>query len=50
MLRQFGVDNAGPQTKRALEAYVTRERATDRWAERPNLILLVLLCPEMQLA
>ena len=50
VLRQFGVDNAGPQTKRALEAYVTRERATDRWAERPNLILLVLLCPEMQLA
>ena len=50
VLRQFGVDNAGPQTKRALEAYVQRERATDRWAERPNLILLVLLCPEMQLA
>jgi uncharacterized protein (DUF1800 family) len=50
VLRQFGVDNAGPQTKRALEAYVQRERATDRWAERPNLIMLVLLSPEMQLA
>lgn len=50
VLRQFGVDNAGPQTKRALEAYVNRERATDRWAERTNLIMLVLLSPEMQLA
>ena len=50
VLRQFGVDRAGPQTVKALTAYVERERSSDRWAERPNLILLVLLCPEMQLA
>jgi len=50
VLRQFGVDRAGAQTLRALESYVAQERATDRWAERPNLILLVLLCPEMQLS
>ena len=49
-LRQFGVDNAGPQTKAALQRYVERERATDRWAERPNLLFLVMMCPEMQLA
>jgi len=50
VLRQFGVDNAGPQTKAALLRYVQRERATDRWAERPNLLFLVMMCPEMQLA
>ena len=50
VLRQFGVDRAGPQTKAALERYVARERGSDRWAERPNLILLVLLSPEMHLA
>jgi uncharacterized protein (DUF1800 family) len=50
VLRQFGVDNAGPQTKAALVRYVQRERTTDRWAERPNLLFLVMMCPEMQLA
>ena len=50
VLQQFGVDNAGPQTKAALQRYVERERATDRWAERPNLLFLVMMCPELQLA
>jgi len=50
VLRQLGIDRAGPTTTYALRRYVDRERATDRWAERPNLILLGLLCPEMQLA
>jgi uncharacterized protein (DUF1800 family) len=49
-LRQLGVDNAGPQTRSALVRYVQRERSTDRWAERPNLLFLTMLCPEMQLA
>lgn len=50
VLKQFGIDNAGPTTKAALQRYVERERATDRWAERPNLIFLTLMSPEMQLA
>lgn len=50
VLAQFGIDNAGPTTKTALQRYVERERATDRWAERPNLIFLTMMCPEMQLA
>ena len=50
VLRQLGIDRAGPTTTYALRRYVDRERATDRWAERPNLLLLALLCPEMQLA
>jgi uncharacterized protein (DUF1800 family) len=50
VLRQFGIDRAGPQTKAALTRYVERERATDRWAERANLFFLVMMTPEMQLA
>jgi uncharacterized protein (DUF1800 family) len=49
-LTQFGIDNAGPQTRAALVRYVERERATDRWAERPNLFFLTMLTPELQLA
>jgi hypothetical protein len=49
-LRQFGVDAPGPATTRAMEAWLRTERATTRWAERPNLILLALLSPEAQLA
>jgi uncharacterized protein (DUF1800 family) len=49
-LRQFGVDNAGPTTKAAMQHYVERERMTDRWPERPNLLFLTMMCPEMQLA
>jgi uncharacterized protein (DUF1800 family) len=50
VLRQFNVDTAGPQTKASLVRYVQRERSTDRWAERPNLLFLTMMCPEMQLA
>ena len=49
-LRQFGIDRAGPTTTSALRRYVERERTSDRWAERPNMILLALMSPEMQLA
>jgi uncharacterized protein (DUF1800 family) len=50
VLRQFNVDTAGPQTKASLVRYVRRERSADRWAERPNLFFLTMMCPEMQLA
>jgi uncharacterized protein (DUF1800 family) len=49
-LRQFNIDNAGTQTKAALQRYVERERVTDRWAERSNLLFLTMMTPEMQLA
>lgn len=50
MLRQFNIDNAGPQTRAALQRYVERERGADRWAERSNLFFLTMMAPEMQLA
>jgi uncharacterized protein (DUF1800 family) len=50
VLRQLNIDNAGPQTKASLVKYVQRERGADRWAERPNLFFLTMMCPEMQLA
>jgi uncharacterized protein (DUF1800 family) len=50
VLRQFSIDTAGPQTKAALVRYVQRERAAQPWAERPNLLFLTMLTPELQLA
>jgi uncharacterized protein (DUF1800 family) len=49
-LRQFGVDAPSASTVKAMEAWLRTERATTRWAERPNLIMLALLSPEAQLA
>jgi uncharacterized protein (DUF1800 family) len=46
----FGVVSPSPRTRSALEAFVTAERATSRWAEQPNLILSTLLTPDFQLA
>ena len=49
-LAQFGVDDASPTTIASMEAWLRQERATTRWAERPNLVMLSLLSPDVQLA
>jgi uncharacterized protein (DUF1800 family) len=49
-LSQFGVDSPAPSTVRAMESWLRQERATTKWAENPNLILLALLSPDAQLA
>lgn len=49
-LRTFGVDSPGPGTVAAMEGWLRKERATTRWAERPNLIFLALVSPDLQLA
>lgn len=49
-LRTFGVDSPGLGTVGAMESWLHRERATARWAERPNLVFLALVSPDMQLA
>lgn len=49
-LKQFGVDNPSVTTVTAMQRYVEGERATSRWAEQPNLIMLCHLTPEFQLA
>jgi hypothetical protein len=33
-----------------MEGWLRQERATTKWAENPNLILLALLSPDFQLA
>lgn len=49
-LKRFGVDNPSATTVAAMQRYVEGERATSRWAEQPNLIMLCHLTPEFQLA
>lgn len=49
-LAQFGVDAPSTATVAAMESWLRTERRTTRWAERPNLILLALLSPDVQLA
>lgn len=49
-LRQFGVTHPAPRTVGAMEAWLQQERRTTKWAERPNLLLLALLSPDVQLA
>lgn len=49
-LAQFGVDAPGRLTVAAMENWLREERRTTRWAERPNLIMLALLSPDVQLA
>jgi len=49
-LQTFGVDRPSPTTVRAMERWLTVERTKARWAEQPNLIMLALLSPDMQLA
>jgi uncharacterized protein (DUF1800 family) len=49
-LRTFGVDQPGFWTLLSLEKWLDGERRTTRWAEQPNLIMLSLLSPDLQLA
>jgi uncharacterized protein (DUF1800 family) len=48
---RFGIVEPEPQTRRVLEAWVTSERLAGRaWAVHPNLITLLLLSPDFQVA
>jgi uncharacterized protein (DUF1800 family) len=50
-LTQFGIVDPSPTTRAALEAYVTKARAEgDNWAVQPNLIMLMILSPDFQVA
>lgn len=49
-LRSFGIDAPSVWTVGAMEGWLREERRTTRWAEQPNLIMLSLLSPDMQLA
>lgn len=49
-LSTFGVDEPRPRTLAAMEDWLRTERRTTKWAERPNLVLLSLLSPDVQLA
>ncbi|MFT5530199.1 MAG: hypothetical protein ACI91O_000207 [Candidatus Poriferisodalaceae bacterium] len=46
----FGLDVLSNQTRKALEDYVHAERATGKWAQTINLMVLAMLSPEMQMA
>ena len=49
--RAWVAEDPDPQTRRELEAYVVGERAARRgWAVHPNLITLLLLSPDFQVA
>lgn len=48
-LDHYGVGDASPATRTALEQFVTAERATSRWAERAGLLFLVPLTPDFQM-
>ena len=48
---RFGIVDPSPTTRTALEAWVTRAKAEgDSWSIPPNLVLLLLLTPDFQLA
>ena len=48
---QFGIVDPSPTTRAALEAWVTQTKAAgESWSIPPNLVLLLLLSPEFQLA
>jgi uncharacterized protein (DUF1800 family) len=49
-LAMFGVEDPKARTVMAMEEWLRTERRTTRWAERPNLLLLSLLSPDVQLA
>lgn len=50
VIAHFGLDPVTPTTRRALEDYMYAERADDGWPQYRNLLNLVMLSPEMQLA
>ena len=48
---RFGIVDPSPTTRAALEAWVTRAKAEgDSWSIPPNLVLLLLVSPDFQLA
>ena len=49
--QRFGIVDPSPTTRAALEAWVTRAKAEgDSWSIPPNLVHLMLLTPDFQLA
>lgn len=50
VLGKLGVEHPAAATVEAIEEWLRQERRTTKWAERPNLLLLSLLSPDMQLA
>jgi uncharacterized protein (DUF1800 family) len=49
-LDTFGITSPSTQTRAALEAWLSAERAARGWAQRPNLTTLMMLIPELQVA
>jgi uncharacterized protein (DUF1800 family) len=49
-LRAFGVVEVGDATRANLEAWLNEERSVGGWATVRHLIMLVMLCPEFQVA
>lgn len=49
-LEHFGLLVASDATRATLIDYVTNEREFNHWSERPGLLMLPLLAPEMQVA
>ena len=48
---RFGIVDPSPTTRAALEAWVTQAKAGgDSWSIPPNLVQLLLLTPDFQLA
>jgi uncharacterized protein (DUF1800 family) len=49
--QRFGIVDPSPTTRAALEAWVTRAKSEgDSWSIPPNLVLLLLVTPDFQLA
>jgi uncharacterized protein (DUF1800 family) len=46
----FGITEPSLATRRTLEGWMHTERANRSWAERPNLLTLILLTPDFNLA
>jgi len=46
----FGIADASPTTRSALENYLYAERATWEWPQHANLLTLTMLTPEIQVA
>ena len=46
----FSLNTLTTKTRRALEDYLYAERATEEWPQYRNVLTLVMLSPEMQLA
>lgn len=48
-LDHYGIGDASPATRSALEQFVRSERSTSKWAERAGLLFLPLLTPDFQM-